>query len=29
MGRVKYPLLIEVEENYWTCSHDVEWINED
>ena len=22
-----YPTYIEVSEDYWVCSHDVEWIN--
>ena len=25
----KYPTHIEVSEDYWVCSHNVEWINED
>ena len=24
----EYPTHIEVPENYWVCSHNVEWINE-
>ena len=29
MGKVEYPKYIEVPEDYWVCSHNVEWINED
>ena len=25
----EYPTHIEVPEDYWVCSHNVEWINED
>ena len=25
----EYPEYIEVTEDYWTCSHDVEYISED
>ena len=25
----EYPEYIEVPEDYWVCSHNVEWINED
>ena len=24
----EYPTYIEVPEDYWICSHNVEWINE-
>ena len=24
-----YPTHVEVPEDYWVCSHNVEWINED
>ena len=24
-----YPTHIEVPEDYWVCSHNVEWVNED
>ncbi len=25
----EYPTHVEVPEDYWVCSHNVEWINED
>ena len=25
----EYPEYIEVPENYWVCSHEVEYVNED
>ena len=25
----KYPTYIEVPEDYWVCSHNVEYVNED
>ena len=25
----EYPTHIEVPEDYWVCSHNVEWVNED
>ena len=25
----KYPTHIEIPEDYWVCSHDVEWVCED
>ena len=25
---IKYPTHIEVPEDYWVCSHNVEWLNE-
>ena len=30
MGKIEegYPILIEVEDGYWVCSHDVEWVND-
>ena len=30
MGKVEegYPTHIEVPEDYWVCSHDVEWVND-
>ena len=26
---LEYPVVIEIPENYWVCSHDVGYINED
>ena len=25
----EYPTHVEVPEDYWVCSHNVEWVNED
>ena len=26
MGQIEYPIYVEVSEDYWVCSHNVEWI---
>jgi hypothetical protein len=23
---IKYPIIIEVDEDYWECSHDIEYV---